>query len=93
MPSQISVVVQGIASEVDTIFMGDGPKSWGEPYKSAIFDLFRDNQTISGDRIRQDLHDEHNWPLSTDARASDKREMFEDICNAWDEWRYAIENI
>lgn len=86
----MSPAYERIPKLIDFLFAGGGhPSSWRqEPYKSDFFKVFIQNPDLHGDQIRQ--HMRETW-LRTTARSDEKYEVLGKICDAWDEWKYALE--
>lgn len=89
MANQTADVFKRLASEIDLLFAGSGhPSNWRQhSYRDAIFALYQSHPDLTGDRIREFTRE--LWPAASDERAAEKQKIFEDICTAWDEWRYA----
>jgi hypothetical protein len=93
MASDTADVVKCLALLIDGLFTGGGhPSSWSQrSYRDKIFALFEWNPALTGDGIQKFAV--NLWPIASDERASEKEAIFQEICKAWDEWRYARDQL
>jgi len=95
MDKETTTILDAMWENFETPFLGSGqPGHWRqEPYRSDFFKAFAsvyEIEPMDGEQVKRFLKECHL--RRDDPRREEKAEELTQICDAWDEWKYAWDN-
>jgi hypothetical protein len=93
--SEVAPILDRMWKRFESLFVGTGqPAHWRQgSYRTGFFDVFRETysiQPLHGEQVADNLKE--RFLEQNDERYEEKLKVLNEICGAWDEWKYAWDN-